>query len=137
MGDQRIQMDGQDHRKRKKETIRKATKKTIAGFCLSSEMTNAEKQCALEIFPNASVVKISSVGVRGRKHYSTTELIGHSVKGTFYVVTDLERFNHAMSVKLETDFLKNNPQANCNIRSAFTRFMHENKLHWSMCCRKR
>ena len=82
-------------------------------------------------------MRLASVGVRGTKHYTTVELLGYPVKGMVYIVTDIHRFEQAIAVKLEEDFLRKNPRRRGNIRGAFTRFMHENKLHWSMCCGKR
>ncbi len=54
-----------------------------------------------------------------------------------YVVTDMPSFSKFMGSTLERDFKNKNPAADSRIRSSFTSFIHENKLHWSMCCKKR
>jgi len=109
----------------------------MTGFCLVSEMTPSQKKYILENDRDATIVRLASVGVRGTKHYTTAELLGYPVKGMVYLVTDNNRFEREIAAKLEGDFLKKNPRRRGNIRGAFTRFMHENKLHWSMCCKQR
>ncbi|MHB2037039.1 MAG: hypothetical protein ACYCPW_09915 [Nitrososphaerales archaeon] len=53
-----------------------------------------------------------------------------------YIVIDHSRFRSAISSRLESEFLKKNNDPNSGLRCAFTNFMHEDDLHWSMCCGK-
>jgi hypothetical protein len=124
-------------KKRKTGTINSACEKVRAGYCPKSDLTVAEKSYILEHFPDAAIVNIASAGLHGGRHYSIYDLLGHSVASMVYVVTNLAQFNKFISLELERDFRKKNPEADSRIRSSFTSFMHENKLHWSMCCRKR
>jgi hypothetical protein len=89
----------------------------------------------MENFPEASIVEIGSVGLYGGKHYSIHDLLGYSVQGMVYVVANIPLFRAFMSAKLESDFLRRNPSPSQGVRAAFTAFMHQNKLHWSRCCR--
>jgi hypothetical protein len=119
---------------RRQETINSATGKIREGFCLKSKLTPAEIGFIFESYPNAATIRVESAGLHGGRHYSIHDLIGHSVNGMVYIVTEYERFNTFMSLSLEKDFLKRNPEPDSRIRASFTSFMHENKLHWSKCC---
>lgn len=85
----------------------------------------------------AAIIKIVSAGLHGGRHYSIHDLIDHSVSGMVYVVTNIIQFNEFMSLELERDFATTNPEPDSRIRASFTSFMHENKLHWSGCCKSR
>ena len=119
---------------RRQETIDSAVEKIKTGFCLKSELTTAEIGFIFENYEHASTIRITSAGLHGGRHYSIYDLIGHSVNGMNYIVTEHTSFNQCMSVKLEQDFMKKNPKADSRIRASFTSFMHQNKLHWSKCC---
>jgi len=123
--------------KRKLETISSAREKMLAGYRLKSDFTVAERCHILENFPDAAVIRIESAGLHGGRHYSIYDLIGHSINGMVYLVTNTHQFNQFISAELERDFKNKNPEADSRIRAPFTSFMHENKLHWSMCCKKR
>ncbi len=124
-------------KKRKVDTISSASEKMKAGYCLKSKLTTAEIGYIRENFRESSIIKVESAGLHGGRHYSIYDLLGRSVTGMVYVVSDIVRFNQFMSMTLEHDFRGTNPKANSRIRSSFTSFMHENKLHWSMCCKNR
>lgn len=117
-------------------TISSANEKISTGYCLKSDLTTAERVYIFEHFTDAAVISIASAGLHGGRHYSIHDLLGHSVSSMVYVVTNITKFNEFISRELERDFLTRNPEADSRIRSSFTSFMHENKLHWSMCCRK-
>lgn len=119
---------------RRQETIESALVKTKDGFCLKSELTSSEIGFIFENYYQASTIRVTSAGLHGGRHFSIYDLIGHSINGMNYAVTDHRKFNEHMSLKLESDFVKNNPRAGSRIRGSFTSFMHENKLHWSRCC---
>lgn len=119
---------------RRRETIESAIQKLTEGFCLKSELTSAELGVIFEKYEHASIIKIASAGLHGGRHFSIHDLLGHSVNGMNYVVTNHERFTAHISTRLESDFLKKNREAGSRIRASFTSFMHENKLHWSRCC---
>ena len=119
---------------RRQETIESAITKMRGGFCLKSELTSAQIGFIFENYEQASTIKITSAGLHGGRHYSIYDLLGHSVNGMNYIVTDHNSFNKHMSMTLENDFLLKNPQADSRIRASFTSFIHENKLHWSKCC---
>ena len=119
---------------RKQSTISSALEKIRNGFCLKSELTAGERGFIFEKFAEATIIEVSSVRSRGSKHFSIYDLIGQSVKGMVYLVIDQSRFRSAISSKLESEFLRKNNDLNSGLRCAFTNFMHENDLHWSMCC---
>jgi hypothetical protein len=119
---------------RRQETAQSALGKMKGGFCLKSALTSAETGFIFESYEQALTVRVTSAGLHGGRHFSIYDLIGHSVNGMNYVVTDLSKFNQYMSLKLENDFMKKNPEAGSRIRASFTSFMHENNLHWSRCC---
>ena len=119
---------------RRQETIDSAMEKIQDGFCIKSRLTPAEIGFIFETHRDAATIRIESAGLHGGRHYSIHDLIGRSVNGMVYVVTDYERFNNFISLLLERDFLKRNPKPESRIRASFTSFMHENKLHWSKCC---
>jgi hypothetical protein len=121
-------------RTRRQETINSATEKLKDGFCIKSRLSPAEVGFIFESWPDAATIRVESAGLHGGRHYSIHDLIGHSVNGMVYVVTEYERFASFMSLLLERDFLKKNPKPDSRIRASFTSFMHENKLHWSKCC---
>jgi len=120
---------------RRRDTINSASDKMSGGFCAKAELTPAELGFIFENYPEAATIKIGSAGLHGGRHFSIHDLIGHSVSGMVFVVTDFEKFNKQISERLETDFLRTNPSSSSRIRASFTSFMHENKLHWSRCCR--
>lgn len=120
---------------RNERTINSAREKIARGFCEKSELTPSELGYIFGNFSDAATIKIESAGLHGGRHYSIYDLLGHSVRGMVYVVTDHERFSSYMSTRLEADFLKINPNPDSRIRASFTAFLHENKLHWSKCCR--
>ncbi len=105
---------------RRQETIDSALEKIKTGFCLKSELTAAEIGFIFENYEHASTIKITSAGLHGGRHYSIYDLLGHSVNGMNYVVTEHTSFNQWMSLKLEEDFMKNNPKAGSRIKS----FLH-------------
>ena len=119
---------------RRQETIHSASEKIQVGFCVKSRLTPAEIGFIFDSYPDAATIRIESAGLHGGRHYSIHDLIGRSVNGMVYVVTDYQRFNCFISLLLERDFLKRNPNPQSRIRASFTSFMHENKLHWSKCC---
>lgn len=119
---------------RRRETIECAEQKIANGFCLKSELTQAERGAIFENHENAAIIRISSAGLHGGRHFSIHDLLGHSVNGMNYVVVNHERFTEYISTQLEIDFIKKNQGAGSRIRASFTSFMHENKLHWSKCC---
>ena len=101
---------------RRQETIDSALEKIKIGFCLKSELTAAEIGFIFENYEHASTIKITSAGLHGGRHYSIYDLLGHSVNGMNYVVTEHTSFNQWMSLKLEEDFMKNNPKAGSRIK---------------------
>jgi hypothetical protein len=117
--------------------MRSAEIKMRNGFCLKSLLTLSETRYVLDKYPDARTEEIGSVRMSGGKHYSIHDLVGYSVQGMVYVVKDLPIFRSVMAMKLEKDFLDRNPNSERGMRAAFTAFMHENKLHWSGCCRTR
>ena len=119
---------------RSRETLYSALEKIRKGFCLKSILTVAERSHIVETYPEAATIRIDSVRLRGGRHYSIHELLGHSVNGLVFVVVDFESFKSEISARLEKDFLRKNPEPDAHVRSAFTSFMHNNKLHWSRCC---
>jgi hypothetical protein len=118
----------------RQETAEAAISKMSRGFCLKSELTPAQLGYVFGNYPDAATIKIASAGLHGGRHYSIHDLIGHSVSGMVYVVTNHQSFTNTMASKLELDFTTKNPAPSSRIRASFTSFMHENKLHWSRCC---
>ena len=94
---------------RRQETIDSAVEKIKTGFCLKSEITAAEIGFIFENYEHASTIRITSAGYTGDVTIQSTILIGHSVNGMNYIVTEHTSFNQCMSVKLEEDFMKMNP----------------------------
>ena len=119
---------------RTQKTVESALEKMTGGFCIKSQLTAAEIGFIFESYEQASTIKITSAGVRGQRLFSIYDLLGHSVSGMNYIVTDHASFNRYVSMTLENDFMKKNPEAHSRIRASFTSFIHENKLHWSRCC---
>jgi len=66
---------------------------------------------------------------RGAIKYSGFDLLG---VGNLHVYFD-NRNKRPVEIYLEGLFLKNNPNSNQGIRSAFTKLLHEHRLHWSRC----
>lgn len=122
------------HERANDDCIRSALSKVEAGFCLSHEMTPKEKGHVFEAFPDATIIKFVSPRSAGGAKYSTLDLLGHPLTGLNYVVLDELKFNAVMALRFESDFKKSNPNPTSHVRSAFTRFMHNNGLHWSRCC---
>ncbi|MGA2874921.1 MAG: hypothetical protein ABSE82_05185 [Nitrososphaerales archaeon] len=100
-------------------------------------MTKAEVDYIFKNIPGAAIIKIESAGLHGGRHYSIHDLIGHSVGGMVFVVTNMTQFTEFMSLELERDFRNTNPEPESRVRASFTSFMHENKLHWSECCKSK
>jgi len=119
------------------DTINSALDKVISGYCLKSNLTKAEVDYIFKNIPGAAIIKIESAGLHGGRHYSIHDLIGHSVGGMVFVVTNMTQFTEFMSLELERDFRDTNPEPESRVRASFTSFMHENKLHWSECCKSK
>ena len=110
-------------RKRKANTINSALEKVISGYCLKSNLTRGEMDYIFENFRDAAIIKIESAGLHGGRHYSIHDLIGHSVRGMVYVVTNTVLFDEFISLELERDFRNTNPEADSRIR-ACVHFLH-------------
>ena len=119
---------------RRQETIESALEKIKLGFCLKSDLTAAEMGFIFENYEHASTIKIASAGLHGGRHYSIYYLLGHSVNGMNYIVTEPTSFNQCMSLRLEEDFMKNNPKAGSRIRLPSHHSCMKTNLHWSKCC---
>ena len=66
---------------------------------------------------------------KGSTRYSSLDLFGETVILYFNVHMKFEVGKHLGSL-----FLKNNPNPNPGLRSAFTRLLHGYGLHWTQCC---
>ena len=89
--------------------------------------------------PPARVNSLSGIAhlSGGRHRFSTVDLLGKRLYRTQYIVVNEDKFRRWASTWMETNFRVKNPHPDRLTTAAFTRYMHDNNLHWSGCTDRR
>ncbi|MHB2035397.1 MAG: hypothetical protein ACYCPW_01455 [Nitrososphaerales archaeon] len=123
----------------KKRITAVSAKMKVQGFIVSNQVPYfAKKRLVDPLYFNHparlfQIRGVISAAHKGATKYSSIDLFGRRKLGESYYVLNWEKFSKFIGQKLEVMFRATNPAPSKNMKTAFTRFMHNFGLHWTGC----